>query len=603
MRRFLHRYGVLLAAVVLSALKVALSCGLPLCVHATASYDDAWAVNAAYNMGSGAWLGPYDDITLIKNPGFPLYLALLGKLQVSYLLGTALLYVGAAAFFCAALRPLVRDRRVLLVVYVLLLFNPVSLSTDTFQRVYRNSVTAAQALLVFGAYLGVYVRCKGLGRLPGESLRLREVAPWMLVGAVSLAWFWVSREDSIWMAPLAVVATLVIVAVLLRSWWEGRRARDPQRVCHTWRRPVGTATLVGCLVLTVLPLVMTYGGVQAVKHLNEERYGVAVTAEINSGNFARFIKDLYAIEPQVLPENLHVACPHSSVQAAYTVSPTLASIGEQVEERFYNWGDVYDNDPGDGEVNGGEFFWVFRLAGSQAGVYAEGAVEADAFWGRCADELEAAFEEGILPQRATLPSSIMTPWRSEYASLLVPTAVSVYAQACSYADVSAAPYPAQGSEEGVHWFEQVTGNRAYQPEDASAAGWPLANTVAQAIVWGYRVVGTVLGVGGLVCAVLVLARWLRTRWAARHSSLVVPDARSRELGVYALVLTALWLGVLCLVAALTYTRVSSFTPISYYYYGSAAYPLLLAFNLLAVSGAWRTRKKGASGAEEEERVQ
>ena len=41
-------------------------------------------------------------------------------------------------------------------------------------------------------------------------------------------------------------------------------------------------------------------------------------------------------------------------------------IQDIVEERFYEWGDKIDNNPGDGEVNGGEFFWVLRRAARDA---------------------------------------------------------------------------------------------------------------------------------------------------------------------------------------------------------------------------------------------
>ena len=98
---------LVVVCLVLMVARVFLGASMPLCIHAEALYDDAWAVNAAEAIASGDWLGAtYDDITLIKNPGFPIYMALLIKCGVSYLLGTSILDTLAAAFLALALRPL-----------------------------------------------------------------------------------------------------------------------------------------------------------------------------------------------------------------------------------------------------------------------------------------------------------------------------------------------------------------------------------------------------------------------------------------------------------------------------------------------------------------
>ena len=543
----LRKYWALAICVVLVVLRIALGCGMPLCVHAGALYDDAWAVDGAASVAAGEWLGAYDDVTLIKNPGFIVYLALLTRLGIPYLLATTLLNVAAALFLAEALRPLFKRDWTWLLLFALLLFCPVGFATDTFQRIYRNSVTAAQAMLIFGAYLGAYLRIKRAADA-GDPLRACHMLPWMLVGAATLAWFWTSREDSIWVAPFVGVATAVMVVLLLRRFGLARRA--------------SVACVAACILCLALPLAATAASSTAIKSINEKTYGLATTAEINSGNFARFIKDLYAIEPEVMPENLHVACPHSSVEAAYDVSPTLASIKDQVEERFYNWGDKYDNDPSDGEVNGGEFFWVFRLAGSKAGIYTN-ATAADEFWGICADEIEAAFAAGKLSQRATMPSSIMSPWRNEYASMLLPAAAGIYAQSCSFVDVTCLPFEQQGSQNEIDLFCSVACGEGYQTgEDI-----PVACTIGEGAIWIYRILGSALGIAGLVALTLMAVQWLR----------------KRENSAAFLACGAIFLGVLVLIAGLAYTRVSSFTPISYYYYGSAAYPLLLAMNITAIT--------------------
>lgn len=551
------------AIAVAIALKVALCMNMPICIHASATYDDVWAVRAADFIAQGQWLGPYDDVTLIKNVGFPLWLALCIKMGVGYLWPTTMLYALAALLFTVALRPLLHKNWLFLVVFVVILFCPVSFATDTFQRIYRNSITAAQVLLVFAGYLGMYLRMKRdvLEGEPADEWMFLRTMPWALLSAVSLAWFWISREDSIWVTPFIVVATLVMLVVALRRFG-------------------GVLLRFGLCVLIVLPIAVTEETVRDISQINEQHYGVAVTSEINSGNFARLIKDLYSIRPSSLPANQRVACPHESLELAYEASPILASVKEQVEDRFYNWGDTVDNNPGDGEVNGGEFFWVIRLAAADAGVYSEEraaeinmtqAQYADRWYKLVANQLEDAFDSGQLQKRAVMPSSIMTPWRSEYAAQFVPTMLSVYSQALSYADVTSAPFVQQGSEDGIAYFESITKAQGYD----GTVRWPFACTFGLLLIWVYRIFGSCLAVAGIVCAVLVLVRWI-TQMRGR--------ATRQDLGPLVLVLAALFFSVFALIAGLTYSRISSFIPIAYYYYGSAAYPLLLAFNGLAVAG-------------------
>lgn len=63
---------------------------------------------AANAITSGQWLGEYDYLTLSKSMFFAVWLALLNKLHLPYLLGGALLWCAAALLAAFALRPLWR---------------------------------------------------------------------------------------------------------------------------------------------------------------------------------------------------------------------------------------------------------------------------------------------------------------------------------------------------------------------------------------------------------------------------------------------------------------------------------------------------------------
>lgn len=583
-KRFLNTYALAVAMLAVIVFRLALGTGMPLDVHAGATYDDAWCVRAASFISSGQWLGPYDDTTLIKGPGFPIFLALAHVQTLGYGLVLTLLWIVSCLLFVLALRPLLRKRKAVFILFAALLFCPVSFSTETFQRVYRNSATASQALLVFAGYLGMYLRLKGLRsadptRLSdhGSWRRVRSswllILPWSLLAALSLAWFWVSREDSVWIAPFVLVATVVMAVMVFRSFGRSGAA----------------SRAVACLLLLALPLIGTGATVGGIASANQSAYGISTVSEIGSSEFARAIRDLYAIQPANQPANQRVAVSHDTLQRAYAASPALASIKEEVESEFADFGDAIDNDPGDGEVNGGEFFWVIRRAARDAG-YFENAGKAQGFFGQVADELEAAFEAGTLRQRATWPNAIMTPWRGEYAGRLLPALAGQFWQAVSYGDVSCEPYIAQGPEDGIRFFESQVNGVAYR----AGVPYPAACSVGMGATWLYRALGPLLALSGAVCTVLIWVRWARARGKGR--SLWRP-----YLGAASLAILSILLSVLVLETGLAYSRVSSFVPIAYYYYGSAAYPLLLAANLLALFGVLQSGPRSArSSADDSE---
>src|SRR5947209_317222 len=59
---------------------------------------------------SSGWLGAYDNLTLVKGPIYPLWIAVNKCLGMPLSLAEQLLYVAACALFTLAVRPLVRSQ-------------------------------------------------------------------------------------------------------------------------------------------------------------------------------------------------------------------------------------------------------------------------------------------------------------------------------------------------------------------------------------------------------------------------------------------------------------------------------------------------------------
>ena len=95
-----------LAMVLFGVLKEFLVYNLPIMAVPKGIHDDWIMVHMADALRSGQWLGEYNDLTLTKGMFFPLYLAVLNFLRLSYLSVSALLYTVSCMIFVYALRPL-----------------------------------------------------------------------------------------------------------------------------------------------------------------------------------------------------------------------------------------------------------------------------------------------------------------------------------------------------------------------------------------------------------------------------------------------------------------------------------------------------------------
>ena len=193
---------------------------LPIMAVPKGIHDDWIMVHLADTLRSGQWLGEYNSLTLTKGMFFPLYLAVINFLHLSYLNVTALLYTVGCMVFVYALRPLVPKQLPRLILYLALLWNPISYSLQAFQRVYRNSISYIQVLLIFGGFLAVYLR----RREP-----VRKQIGWIIAAAAGTASFFYTREDAIWVVPFLVVFTLVYLGSLAGLWRKSGRKPGSMR--------------------------------------------------------------------------------------------------------------------------------------------------------------------------------------------------------------------------------------------------------------------------------------------------------------------------------------------------------------------------------------
>lgn len=529
--------------------------GMPIWAQPFAVHDDAMMVDVASRLGSG---GPdYDQLTLTKGWSFPLFLAVIHKLRVPYILAMALLNAAVSLMAVFALS----DGEMKPFHYVLfpvLLFNPVMSSQQVLMRVYRNGLSALTAFAVIVSLIAIYRR---------RYRKVRTWLPWMIAASAALPVFWYTREDSIWLAPfIAGVAAVTFASVLI----SGKRRRA-----------------AGILAVMLVPVVALEGTTLALRAQREARYGVGITNELTEGELPRAMRAIYAVKMDE-EEPLCVAASRAKIRMLYAYSPTLAGMQEEMEDRLDEWAQYvrYEENRVSGEVENGWFFWCLRDAAQMAGHFT--SLEASqAFWKQIADELEAAMDSGALARRATMPSALMSPWVEGTGQRLVLALLQIPDFVASFDSAQGSMVFSDGRQgKWVNRFEEITGNNAVCWDDESFYDAAVSAMDTQNAIAGvYQRVWPVISWAGRLCAVALLVLLILQR---NH------DPALRET---VWMLAGLAGALLVLYGGVAYNHAESCNSIITLYL-SAAYPIVLLFDLIAACGAaavleraWQARRK------------
>ena len=121
-------------------------------------HNDGLYAHLSYEIINGHWLGNYNELTLLKNPFYPIWIAFVHFLHTPLLLANHLLYIFACVLFIIAIRPLVPNRFGLIVIYTFLLFNPYSYTQFFTLRFLRENIYPALTMIVISSSIALLIR-------------------------------------------------------------------------------------------------------------------------------------------------------------------------------------------------------------------------------------------------------------------------------------------------------------------------------------------------------------------------------------------------------------------------------------------------------------
>lgn len=317
-------------------------------------YDSRLEIGTAINMIAGRWAGEYTKYTLCKNLSYPIFIATVYKLHLTYPIGLCTLICFASFLFARSLKPVFKSDTLRKIIFIIILYNPVGLSYQAAYH-YRNAITPWIVLIIISSILAIYLR---------RNENVKKLLLWALVGMFFVGFFWNLREDSIWFLPFILAG---IIATTLHFWIDNKKNK--------------TIKSYICFVsIAILPILGIFIWNNAISFINYKHYGIYATNDRTQTYSAKVLGELIKIDDGTsMDEDYWVSS--KAVALARDVSPTFAKLNV----------DVFESWPKHGDYS----IWALRDSANDIGYYTD-AKSTNEMYKKIYEELNQAFKEGKL---------------------------------------------------------------------------------------------------------------------------------------------------------------------------------------------------------------
>ena len=374
---------------VLVTIKLWLTRDLPLITY-FGSHDDLRYIVMAHSLVNFE-VPPYDGYTLMRQPGYPAYIALSYWLGFSLRCSQELLYLGSGLFLGRSLYKYYPNRWAIWLFSALYILNPGSFHWN--RLIMPEALYVPLTVLIMGCLLRLVC---GAGR--------RHFWKWSVILGLALAWFWNTRPEGVWIVPtIAFAYGLIIFQKFVKSQF------DRTFFISFFKK------LLGSLFFVVTPTILVTSSICLFNFFN---YGLYLTNDLTAPGF----KAAYSQMIRVNPEGWRrwVPVPTETRQEIYAVSPSFQKLSNFLEtDKGQAWFALTCNE----RVNicddyiGGVFIWVLRDAVADIGYY-RSAVETEKFYQKIASEIEISCNKNQLScHRSPFAISSFSPqFKPQYIS-------------------------------------------------------------------------------------------------------------------------------------------------------------------------------------------
>ncbi len=496
-------------------------------------HDDYLFVKLAKHILSGTWLGPYDQVTLVKGPIYPLFIAAAHHTGMPLLLVQHLLYAAVCVVAIVALRPLIRAQWLLVLGFFFLLFNPFTYFYPGTGRAFRFGLSMPLVLALFSCMGALLIRYK-------YSLLNRTF--WSVCAGVIFSLLWYTREEGIWLLPSIALFALYFLFI-------GENISFQKVLTRI------------ALLLPIL-LVFTFF-TTTFKQLNQKHYGAPYIIELKSPEFQSALGRLMNINVNETKRYIPVRIENQ--EAAYEVSPTFKQLQPYFEEAEKG-----------SQLPRSFYIWVFRDMVRKSG-NADSLPEALDFYRKVGEEISAACAAGEIACIDRKPS-IKPVWKAKYIKYIPKTFWDIFKQAVTFrffklSEREYEKWRSTASKEMVEDYRFVTREKIVPAYRHQIASYP--DYYKHMIVEKFRIKVDIGNSYKLITPVLFVMAVLA------HMFFLVQSLRNRQFDFATTFGFVLLGGIISLVSILTYVKITLWginRPLL------SAYPLVLYYiTFIAIS--------------------
>lgn len=349
-----------------------------------APHDQSWYLEAAHYIIQGRWLGDYNSMTLIRPPGFPLWIAFIHWTRLPLSMATEITFILSAFLLTASFVKAGLPRLLGVLCYFCMIFLPAS-----FRMNYEMEAENLYApLLMFS------IACMIMLFLE-QSWRARILRSTLLAAAYGGLWN-LRHENIILLFYLCLFGALL--AFFLKT-----------------RRQPFSLILKKLAVVLGIPAVFILASSISLKVLNDSHYGIFRTSEILAPGYENLIKALLKIKTE--HPRRFVSIPLEVREKAYLVSPSFQKLKPFLEGDIgKGWARFGCETSGVcDDIAAGWFQWALRDSVKALGYYSS-APQTDSFYQTASAEIQFACAKNKIACRGYLldSSGFLNPTPSTY---------------------------------------------------------------------------------------------------------------------------------------------------------------------------------------------
>ena len=307
----------------------------------------------------------WNILSLTKDISYSLFLYVVNISNIPYTFYLSILWIVCGLLIVYAIYKFLNKNKLLLVLsFIFIVFLPIAFDSSSGTRVYRNAIMAPMIIIML-SMLFIFI-LNSLNDTDNKRLLILSI----LLGLIFTFNFYI-KEDGILTLPILLVSIFALIVFH----------------CYKFRSKINFKYLL----ILIIPILIFGVSTLAYKEVNMHYFGIDEINTRTDGELGEFWQILLKIDDNNKTNKIWV--PFSTIEKAWNASPTLQSRPDLLEKWLHStWanGNMVQN-----PIPGDHVSWSLRDSLNEAGLF-NNEKQADDFFKKVNSELNTAFDNGSL---------------------------------------------------------------------------------------------------------------------------------------------------------------------------------------------------------------